>query len=180
MAISEITKGINIYNAWNWDGPKKRAENPEGAALFQVAEQYSPDVSLDAHGTGRRFSMWESTAFSWGDFNAHGFVPAVVEEINRAAGAKGFLIMRPEEDSGRIKVSARVSRLGHHFYYVRDDLTVMSILYNRYHTPALNCEGGYQGSIVARLRRLLELGTDRWRPNSLLDTQSINLGLGAA
>jgi hypothetical protein len=86
-----------------------------------------------------------------------------VEEVNLAVEKEGFFVVRPDEYAGRIKVSAPVEGLGHHFYYVRNDLTIMSFLYNRYHTLAINCEAIIEEGLVARCRRLLELGLETWR-----------------
>jgi hypothetical protein len=158
------SKGINVYNSWNWDGPKDLPNNPEGYALAQVVDKYRPDAAIDVHGLGvRGMGMWESTAFSWGDFLAQGYDSALSEEMDRAAEMAGFLIVRPARDTGRIKVNAPIEGLGHHFYYVRNDITVASYLYNKYHTLAINCEVAYEASAVARIRKMLELGLDTWR-----------------
>ena len=39
----------------------------------------------------------------------------------------------------------------------------MTCFYLRYHTLAYNCEAAYDFAVVARARRLLEMGTETWR-----------------
>ena len=156
--------GVNIYLAFNWDGPRDPAKAPEAAALFAVTEKYQPDASFDVHGVWfENHSMWESTAISWIDSRAHTYCPALAEQMNLAAEQEGFLMIRPTEDAGRIKVTAPVEDAGHHFYEIGNSLSLMTFLYNRYHTLAINAEAGFDGSVVARTKKLLEFGTTRWR-----------------
>ncbi len=158
------SRGINIFNAWTWDGPSDVENNPEGLAIFKVAEKYHPDAAMDMHGISLKgTTMQESTAYSWGDIRVQGFCPNFAREIDGAAEKEGFLIMRPQEDTGRITVGKPIEGLEHHFFYVRDDITLPTFLYNRYHTLALNGEAGYNESIVIRLRKMLELGLKTWR-----------------
>ena len=151
---------LNLYTAFSYEGPH---DVPEAQAVFKVSEQYRPDVSWDVHGVpARNTTMWESTGFSWGCFEAHGYSKHLVAEMNRAAERAGFPIIRPGDDAGRIKVSAPKQGLRHHFYYVRPNTTIMSMLYHRYHTLAINAESGFDDSVLVRGRRLLELGLETW------------------
>jgi len=155
--------GINIYDTAYWFGPAAAEENPEGLAILKVAEEYHPDASMDIHSTQRGMTMPESTGFSWGDFNAHSFQPLIVEEMNRAVEEAGCLAERPAMDAGRIKIGSRIRGREHNYYRIRDKQTIMSHLYLRYHTLAYNCEAAYDFAVVARARRLLEIGTETWR-----------------
>ncbi|NLE36854.1 MAG: hypothetical protein GX621_02385 [Pirellulaceae bacterium] len=165
MSCHNNSNDVDIYLAFDWDGPRDPAKAPEAAALFAVAEKYRPDASFDVHGCWfDGHSMWESTAMSWIDSRAHTYCPALAEEMNLAAEKEGFLMVRPTEDAGRIKVTAPVEGAGrHHFYETDNRLSLMTFLYHRYHTLAINAEAGYDASVVARTKKLLELGTTRWR-----------------
>jgi len=155
--------GINIYDTQYWFGAAAAEENPEGLAIMKVAEEYPPDASMDIHSTQRGMTMPDSTGFSWGDFNAHSFQPLIVEEMNRAMEKAGCLAERPAMDSGRIKIGSRIRGLEHNYYRINDKQTIMSHLYLRYHTLAYNCEAAFDFAVVARARRLLEIGTETWR-----------------
>ncbi len=155
--------GINIYDTQYWFGAKAAEENPEGLAILRVAEEYPPDASMDIHSTQRGLTMPDSTGFSWGDFNAHSFQPLIVEEMNRAMEKAGCLAERPAMDSGRIKIGSRIRGREHNYYRINDKQTIMSHLYLRYHTLAYNCEAAFDFAVVARARRLLEIGTETWR-----------------
>ena len=152
------------WSGWTKDGPKAPEKNPELAALFQVAEKYRPDASFDVHGVWfNEQSMWESTSFSWSDKRVHSFCPDIPELMNRAAEAEGYLMLRPAEDSGRIKVTAPDPVSPAHYYCTGSNRSFATFLYDRYHTLALMCEAGYEGSVVARARKLLEIGLQKWR-----------------
>ena len=155
--------GINIYDTHYWFGAAAAEENPEGLAILKVAEEYPPDASMDIHSTQRGMTMPDSTGFSWGDFNAHSFQPLIVEEMNRAMEKAGCLAERPAMDSGRIKIGSRIRGREHNYYRINDKQTIMSHLYLRYHTLAYNCEAAFDFAVVARARRLLEIGTETWR-----------------
>ena len=146
---------------FTWDGPPHPERNPEGMSVYTGAERYHPDAAWDVHGlmyAGESF--WESTGFSWGCFEAHSFNTDFGEAIDRAAEDAGFLIIRPQEDCGRVKDMPPDQDLRHHFYGVRRDRKIMSFLYHRYHTLAINGEAGFDQSVVVRGRRFLELGCE--------------------
>ena len=155
--------GINIYDSKFWFGAAAAEENPEGLAILGVAEEFHPDASMDIHATQRGATMPDSTGFSWGDFNAHSFQPLIVEEMNRAMEKAGCLAERPAMDAGRIKIGSRIPGREHNYYRINDKQTIMSHLYLRYHTLAYNCEAAFDFAVVARARRLLEIGTETWR-----------------
>ena len=155
--------GINIYDSKFWFGAAAAEENPEGLAILGVAEEFHPDASMDIHATQRGGTMPDSTGFSWGDFNAHSFQPLIVEEMNRAMEKAGCLAERPAMDAGRIKIGSRIPGREHNYYRINDKQTIMSHLYLRYHTLAYNCEAAFDFAVVARARRLLEIGTETWR-----------------
>ena len=155
--------GINIYDSKYWFGPAASEENPEGITILNVAEEYHPDASMDVHSTRRGLTMPSSTGFSWGDFNAHSFQPLIVEEMNQALEKAGCLAERPAMDSGRIKIGSRIEGQEHNYYRITNKRTIMTCFYLRYHTLAYNCEAAYDFAVVARARRLLEMGTETWR-----------------
>ena len=83
--------------------------------------------------------------------------------MNQAVEKAGYLAERPAMDAGRIKVGRRIPSQEHHYYRIKNKQTIMSYFYLRYHTLAYNCEAAYDFAVVARARRLLEIGTETWR-----------------
>ena len=154
--------GLNIYDTAYWFGSAAKTENPEGLTILKVGEEFQPDASMDVHSAQRNGTMPESTGFSWGDYNAHSFQPLIVEQMNQALEKAGCLAERVAEDAGRIKVGSR-RRREYNFYRIGNKQTIMTHLYFRYHTLAYNCEAAYDFAVVARARRLLEIGTETWR-----------------
>jgi hypothetical protein len=106
----------------------------------------------------------EHSGFSWSDFNAHSFQPLIVEEMNQALEKAGFLAIRPAMDSGRIKIASQIAGQEHNYYRIGNyKQTMTTFYYRRYHTLAYTWETGSDLAVVARARRLLEIGTETWR-----------------
>ena len=156
--------GINIYDSKYLFGPAAAEENPEGMAILNVVEQYQPDAAADVHSGQRGLMVAEHSGFSWSDFNAHSFQPLIVEEMCQAVENAGFLAIRPAMDSGRIKIGSRIAGQEHDYYRIGNyKQTMTTFYYRRYHTLAYTWETGADLAVVARARRLLEIGTETWR-----------------
>ena len=156
--------GINIYDSKYLFGPDASKENPEGMAILNVVEEYHPDASADVHSGQRGVMAAEHSGFSWSDFNAHSFQPLIVEEMCQALEKAGFLAIRPAMDSGRIKIASRIAGQEHNYYRIGNyKQTMTTFYYRRYHTLAYTWETGDDLAVVARARRLLEIGTETWR-----------------
>ena len=156
--------GINIYDSKYLFGPAAAEENPEGMAILNVVEEYKPDAAADVHSGQRGVMVAEHSGFSWSDFNAHSFQPLVVEEMCQALENAGFLAFRPAMDSGRIKLGSRIAGQEHDYVRIGNyKQTMTTFYYRRYHTLAYTWETGADLAVVARARRLLEIGTETWR-----------------
>ena len=156
--------GVNIYDSKYVVGPSAEKENPEGMAILDVMEEYHPDAAADVHSGQRGVMVAEHSGFSWSDFNAHSFQPLIVEEMCQAVENAGFLAIRPAMDSGRIKIGSRIAGQEHDYYRIGNyKQTMTTLLYRRYHTLAYTWETGADLAVVARARRLLEIGTETWR-----------------
>ena len=156
--------GINIYDSKYLFGPAAAEENPEGMAILNVVEEYKPDAAADVHSGQRGVMVAEHSGFSWSDFNAHSFQPLVVEEMCQALENAGFLAFRPAMDSGRIKLGSRIEGQEHDYLRIGNyKQTMTTFYYRRYHTLAYTWETGADLAVVARARRLLEIGTETWR-----------------
>ena len=156
--------GINIYDSKYLFGPAASEENPEGMAILNVVEEYQPDAAADVHSGQRGVMVAEHSGFSWSDFNAHSFQPLIVEEMCQALENAGFLAFRPAMDSGRIKLGSRIAGQEHDYLRIGNyKQTMTTFYYRRYHTLAYTWETGADLAVVARARRLLEIGTETWR-----------------
>ena len=156
--------GINIYDSKYLYGPDAAEENPEGMAILNVVEEYKPDAAADVHSGQRGVMVAEHSGFSWSDFNAHSFQPLIVEEMCQALENAGFLAFRPAMDSGRIKLGSRIEGQEHDYLRIGNyKQTMTTFYYRRYHTLAYTWETGADLAVVARARRLLEIGTETWR-----------------
>ena len=156
--------GINIYDSKYLFGPAAAEENPEGMAILNVVEEYKPDAAADVHSGQRGVMVAEHSGFSWSDFNAHSFQPLIVEEMCQALENAGFLAFRPAMDSGRIKLGSRIAGQEHDYIRIGNyKQTMTTFYYRRYHTLAYTWETGADLAVVARARRLLEIGTETWR-----------------
>ncbi len=156
--------GINIYDSKYLFGPDAAEENPEGMAILNVVEEYKPDAAADVHSGQRGVMVAEHSGFSWSDFNAHSFQPLIVEEMCQALENAGFLAFRPAMDSGRIKLGSRIEGQEHDYVRIGNyKQTMTTFYYRRYHTLAYTWETGADLAVVARARRLLEIGTETWR-----------------
>jgi len=156
--------GVNIYDSKYLLGPAAAEENPEGMAILNVVEEYKPDAAADVHSGQRGVMVAEHSGFSWSDFNAHSFQPLIVEEMCQALENAGFLAFRPAMDSGRIKLGSRIAGQEHDYIRIGNyKQTMTTFYYRRFHTLAYTWETGADLAVVARARRLLEIGTETWR-----------------
>jgi len=161
---AENVYGINIYDSKYLFGSAASEENPEGMAILNVVEEYQPDAAADVHSGQRGVMVAEHSGFSWSDFNAHSFQPLIVEEMCKAVENAGFLAIRPAMDSGRIKIGSRIAGQEHDYYRIGNyKQTMTTFYYRRYHTLAYTWETGADLAVIARARRLLEIGTETWR-----------------
>ena len=154
--------------AWCWSpqGATFPDENPEGVLLQKLMDRLQPDVCVDSHGTalvGQH--MGEFVGTSGYSLALNTFQGALVREMARAAGALGFPQHLAAESHEKILLSEPVPGAEHAFFVYQGGNAISAVLYPyiRYHTIPLTMEsGGWAGSAVARLERLMAMGCDRW------------------
>lgn len=156
---------VNLYADFSLDGEPTQ---PESQAVAEILELMQPELFCSLHGTefGWKYRMGESSGFSWttSQFDrTHSRL--FIEEINRAAEAAGFPQDRGEEEAERILpwLPGNI----HHSYYSGQRVTSCVHAYHRYHTLANTMEVHHPRSGLVRCRRMLELGNEPWRTESV-------------
>lgn len=159
------TLGGNPYmGCWDWRGIINPEKNPEAVAIKGVIDAYRPEVHADVHGVWMDEStMWESTGMSWGSGLCRCYIPEIPQLMNEAAEEAGFLITMGEQSAGQIRATAPLEGAEHHFYLQHGGINDCVFSYFNYHSIPLTMEGGFEESIVIRLKRLLEIGNVKWR-----------------
>ncbi|MGC9319918.1 MAG: M14 family zinc carboxypeptidase [Armatimonadota bacterium] len=156
--------GHSPYGAWALDGVREPEKSPEAVAIKAVIDEHMPEVHCDMHGVwyGEQ-TMWESTGISWASGLCRPYVHEFSRLIDRQAEEEGFLVTRGEQDAGQVRATAPVEGGEHHFYLQRAGVNDCVYSYRQYHTLAFTLEAGFEESIIARVRAMLELGHRRWR-----------------
>ena len=156
---------VNLYADYSLDGEPTQ---PESQAVADVLDRMMPELFCSLHGTefGWKYRMGESSGFSWttSQFDrAHSRL--FIEEINRAAESAGYPQDRGEEEAERIL--PWLPDNVHHSYYSGQRITSCVHAYHRYHTLANTMEVHHPLSGLIRCRRMLELGNQPWRTESV-------------
>lgn len=160
-ALGGTTAYIGCYT---WEGLTDIEKNPEAAALVALMDEYEPDVHVDVHGVmGADYGMGEYTGMSYPWGLGRPYCSRLVREMDLAADSAGFYPILQEDDTGRVHVTHIPEGARDHFQCGRPGIRVLVFSAHRYHTISLLLESGYDESTVVRLRRCLELGTERWR-----------------
>ena len=156
---------VNLYADYSLDG---ESTQPESQAVAEVLARMQPELFCSLHGTefGWKYRMGESNGFSWttSQFDrAHSRL--FIEEINRAAESAGFPQDRGEEEAERILpwLPGNI----HHSYYSGQRITSCVHAYHRYHSLANTMEVHHPVSGLTRCKRMLELGNQPWRTESV-------------
>ena len=162
--VGNTLGGNPYFGCWDWNGVVNPEKNPEAVALKSVMDAYQPDVHVDVHGVWMDEStMWESTGMSWAAGLCRSYIPEIPQLMNEAAEKAGFLITMGEQSAGQIRATAPVPGAEHHFYLQHPGVNDCVFSYFNYHSIPLTMEGGFEESIVIRLKRLLEIGNEKWR-----------------
>jgi len=169
IASGELKKVREIYGSpqriWSFDGVSDPQKHPEAAALQGIMDEYRPELYIDFHGLNyAEQTMWESTGISWASAVSRSFLHDVPRLIDEAAEAEGFLITRGEQDAGKLLTTGEIAGFPNHLFYLRNRWgTITAYPYARYHTLSFIMEVGYEESLIARTRRALQMGSERWR-----------------
>jgi Zinc carboxypeptidase len=150
---------------WSFDGVSDPKKYPEAAALQGIMDEYRPDLYIDFHGLNyAQQTMWESTGISWASAVSRSFLHDVPRRIDEAAEAQGFLITRGEQDAGKLLTTGQIAGFPDHLFYLRNRWgTITAYPYARFHTLSFIMEVGYEESLIARTKRALQMGHERWR-----------------
>ncbi len=156
---------VNLYADYSLDGEPTQ---PESQTVSEILARMQPELFCSLHGTefGWKYRMGESNGFSWttSQFDrSHSRL--FIEEINRAAESAGFPQDRGEEEAERILpwLPGNI----HHSYYSGRRITSCVHAYHRYHTLTNTMEVHHPLSGLIRCRRMLELGNQPWRTESV-------------
>lgn len=162
--VAEEGKGSEVYVCWGPDGVTNPKAHPEAVALQRIMDEYMPDLHIDYHGFSRaEQKMWETTAMSWASGLSRCYLQEVPHLIDDAADAEGFFIIRNEGGSGQIRATCDIPGANDHFYLRSHRPNITIYPYNTFHTLSFIIEAGFEESIVARTRRALQLGQERYR-----------------
>jgi hypothetical protein len=88
-------------------------------------------------------------------------VPRLIDE---AAEAQGFLITKGEQDAGQILTTSDIPNgLPQYFYLRKSSSNITLYPYVKFHSLSFIMEVGFEESLIARTRRALQIGHERWR-----------------
>ena len=74
------------------------------------------------------------------------------------------MITRGEQDAGKLLTTGQIVGFPDHLFYLRNRWgTITAYPYARYHTLSFIMEVGYEESLIARTKRALRMGNERWR-----------------
>ena len=158
--LREIYGGI-----WTAAGVRDPDKHPEAAVLQGIMDEYKPDLFIDFHGFNyAEQTMWESTGISWGSAPSRCYLHDVPRLIDEAAEAQGFLITKGEQDAGQILTTSDIPNgLPEYFYLRKSSSNITLYPYVKFHSLSFIMEVGFEESLVARTRRALQIGHERWR-----------------
>jgi len=158
--LREIYGGI-----WTAAGVRDPEKHPEAAALQRIMDEYRPDLFIDFHGLNfAEQTMWESTGISWASAVSRCYLHDVPRLIDEAAEMQGFLITKGEQDAGQILTTSDIPNGRPEYFYLRKHSSNITLYpYIKFHSLAFIMEVGFEESLVARARRALQIGNERWR-----------------
>lgn len=154
--------------AWCWaaTGATHQDENPEGVLIQGLIERLQPEVVVDSHGTWWKGQyMGEFVGSSGYSLVLNTFQGSIVREMSKAAAALGFPQHLAGESHEKILTSEPVPGYDREFFTYLSATSINACIYayTQCHAIPLTMEsGGWAGSAVARLRRLMEIGCERW------------------
>jgi len=155
--------GVNLYGDFQLDGPPSQ---PESRAIWEVLNQYQPEVFCSLHGHWRAVPApglyIENNGGSYGNSmydRPHSRL--IAEEMARAAERLGFPQDRMEED--RQRILPLLPGYEHHSFGSGLRITPGVCAYHRFHALVFSMEVMIEASGLARIRRLLEIGSRPWR-----------------
>jgi len=166
VASGKLQQLREIYGGiWTAAGVRDPENHPEAAVLQAVMDEYRPDLYIDFHGLSyAEQTMWESTGISWASAVSRCYLHDVPRLIDEAAEERGFLITKGEQDAGQILTTSDIPSGRPEYFYLRKPSSNVTLYpYIKFHSLAFIMEVGFEESLVARTRRALGIGNERWR-----------------
>ncbi len=177
--------GIDPYTGGgpqNWDMAtltfKALDKAPEIAAFLSVVDRYRPEAHIDLHGTGLQEyapeqlgdrcryqgqTMIEITGSAYSNYALRPWDWRITEAMIDAGLESGYPSDRFEADTQRLYWGPAVGAQAKQFWLGRPNFYTAQYAYAKYHTLLSTLEIGWEGSGVARVRGLLEIGNGRWQ-----------------
>ncbi|MBO9611019.1 MAG: hypothetical protein J7639_34040 [Paenibacillaceae bacterium] len=157
-------KAGDPYQApWSFEGVSDPELYPEAEAVRQAIDRYEPDVLFDSHGVWSAGQIMVET-ISVSAFGLYkSFNRRIVDDIRAAAETAGYP-QDSEDDRQRLlptDAACRDAKWRHHFQNVKEGCTQGIYAYNKYHAMVMSIEVAFEESGFLRMRRLLEIGTER-------------------
>jgi hypothetical protein len=156
--------GGDIYAApWSFDGVSDPVKYPEAEAVKTVIDAYAPDFIIDSHGVWYEDQIMIETngVSAFGLFKSYN--RSIVERVMAEAEAAGY--PQDNEDNRQtllpVDTASRQPEWKHHFQNVKDGCTPGIYAYNKYHTIVFSIEVAFEESGFLRMKKLLEIGTER-------------------
>ncbi len=166
IASGKLQRLREIYGGiWTARGVVKPDKHPEAAILQAIMDEYKPDLFIDFHGLNyAQQTMWESTGISWASAVSRCYLHDVPRLIDEAAEAEGFLITKGEQDAGQLLTTSEIPNGRPEYFYLRKSSSNITLYpYIKFHSLSFIMEVGYEESLIARTRRALQIGHERWR-----------------
>lgn len=179
------SSGIDPYTGGgpqNWDMDtltfKALDKAPEIAAFLSVVDRYRPEAHIDLHGTGLQEyapdqlgdrcryqgqTMIEITGSAYSNYALRPWDWRITESMIDAGLQSGYPSDRFEADGQRLFWGPAVGAQAKQFWLGRPNFYTAQYAYAKYHTLLSTLEIGWEGSGVARVRGLLEIGNGRWQ-----------------
>ncbi|MCH9656328.1 MAG: hypothetical protein K0U86_14900 [Planctomycetes bacterium] len=165
----------------NWDLKtfqfKHPEKSPEVMAILSVLDEFKPEVHVDVHGTGlqeyspdqlgsreryRGQTMFEVTGSAYSNFTLRPWDWRITEAINQAGMKAGYGYDRFEADSQRLLWGNQLTAMSKKLWLGRPMFYTAHYGYARYHTLIMAFEVGWEGSGLARLKGLMNIGNSKW------------------
>jgi Zinc carboxypeptidase len=161
---------------------KEIEKAPEIAAVLDLFDLYQPEVFADLHGVGlqefaedtlgdrtmvKGHTMFEITGSAYSNFALRPWDWRVTEAMVAAGQEWGAGSDRFEADAQRAFAGPATNAIADRLWLGRANFYTAQIAYAKYHTMIMALEIGWEGSGVARMKGLLNIGNSNWQDESV-------------
>lgn len=165
---------VDLYVGFSVDG---EPASPEAKAVWALVESTVPDAFVNLHG-GR----FEDTMRSFTNNTVAAFHPEIAEEMDLAADAAGWPQPRNTEFEQFPNIADPLSRIARPGRPAVPFSSNIAAAAKKFHTLSVLMHTDGEAECVARIRRLLEIGSSKWPtehyrgyPNRILGAQANGL-----